>query len=399
MLERVSHFLDVADVAEPIRISGGGIQIAFPPFILPDPATIPIRRWLYGDRLVRGYVSATIATGGVGKSTLTISEALAMTTGRPLLGHRPTAPLRVALWNLEDPREESARRVSAAAKHFGVSAEEIGGRLSLKSGRDDPLVMASMGRHGPELNMAIYNGLVEGLRRSAIDVLVIDPFVSSHRVSENDNGAIDVVVKAWSSVADACGCAVELVHHSRKTGGVEATVEDARGGSAIIGAVRSARVLNVMDAETAEKAGVGKEFRRRYFSSDNGKQNLAPPAEKRTWFHLDSVQLGNGAGPEDGDLVGVVTPWTFPDPLDGVTGADFEAVRAKVAAGDWRDDIRSKQWVGNAVANALGLDIAHGPDREKIKQALRVWFKSGALQIIERPDEFRKPRKFVEVGE
>ena len=89
-----------------------------------------------------------------------------------------------------------------------------------------------------------------------IDVLVIDPFVSCHRVSENDNSAIDTVAREWADVADATGCAVELVHHVRKVGDVEVTVEDARGASALLSAVRSARVLNRMTQDEAEKAGV-----------------------------------------------------------------------------------------------------------------------------------------------
>ena len=33
------------------------------------------------------------------------------------------------------------------------------------------------------------------------DVLIIDPFVSSHEVPENDNGAMDRIVKEWGRVA------------------------------------------------------------------------------------------------------------------------------------------------------------------------------------------------------
>jgi hypothetical protein len=47
----------------------------------------------------------------------------------------------------------------------------------------------------------------------ALDAAIIDPFVSCHAVPENDNGAIDLVLKAgWGAVADRTGAAVELVH-------------------------------------------------------------------------------------------------------------------------------------------------------------------------------------------
>src|SRR5205085_5788383 len=55
-----------------------------------DPADLAPRRWIYGGHYLEGAVSATIADGGVGKSTLTLTEAIAIVTGRALLGITPT---------------------------------------------------------------------------------------------------------------------------------------------------------------------------------------------------------------------------------------------------------------------------------------------------------------------
>lgn len=55
-------------------------------FVWRDPTTIPPRPWVYGRHLIRKQVSVTVAPGGVGKSSLTICEALAMTSERKLLG-------------------------------------------------------------------------------------------------------------------------------------------------------------------------------------------------------------------------------------------------------------------------------------------------------------------------
>jgi RecA-family ATPase len=46
-----------------------------------------LRDWIYGKHLLRGIVSMTIASGAVGKTSLKIVEALALATGRNLLGH------------------------------------------------------------------------------------------------------------------------------------------------------------------------------------------------------------------------------------------------------------------------------------------------------------------------
>ena len=95
---------------------------AITPFMLPDHTTIRPRDWLYDRHYIRGYISATVAPGGAGKSSLVIVEALAMATGRDLLGVKPRRRLKVWLWNGEDPLDELQRRIAAACKHYGISA-------------------------------------------------------------------------------------------------------------------------------------------------------------------------------------------------------------------------------------------------------------------------------------
>jgi RecA-family ATPase len=98
------------------------------PYIWKDPATLPCREWLYGDLLIRKFVTTTVAPGGVGKSSLGAVESLAQVSGKDLLGVCPPRRLRVWLWNLEDPQEETERKIQAAAMHYGVTAEDIGYR-------------------------------------------------------------------------------------------------------------------------------------------------------------------------------------------------------------------------------------------------------------------------------
>jgi len=146
--------------------------------------------------------------------------------------------------------------------------------------------------------------------------MIVDPFVASHRVVENDNPAIKAVASAWAEIADVTGCAIELVHHARKTGGAQITVDDGRGGSALLAKVRSAQVLNGMTEDEGARAGV--ENRRSFLRVQNGKANLTPPAAGQAdWCRLISIELGNG------DSVGVVTRWTWPDPFDDVTATDL----------------------------------------------------------------------------
>jgi hypothetical protein len=87
----------------------------------------------------------------------------------------------------------------------------------------------------------------------------------------------------------------------------------------------------------------------------------------------------------------------WPDPLSGITGTDFDKVALVIRAGSWRKDVRSSNWVGKAVAQALDLDVENRADKAKVSGLLKVWLSAGSLVLVERSDEQRRPREFVEV--
>jgi RecA-family ATPase len=118
------------------------------PFVWRDPATLPPRRWLYKPHLIRGFVSLTVSPGGVGKSTLTLCEALALASGRSLLGVMPAEWTRVWCWNGEDPTQEIERRIQAAMMHHQLRPADLEGWLFTGSGRDADLVVAEQDRFG-----------------------------------------------------------------------------------------------------------------------------------------------------------------------------------------------------------------------------------------------------------
>jgi hypothetical protein len=262
------------------------------PFVWRDPSTIPPRQFIYGRHHMRGFVSATVAPGGVGKSSLALVDAVAMASNRSLLGVEPSKPLRVWYVNLEDPREEIERRVAAICLHFDVNADELGDRLSFDGRELEGLVVAKQTNNGAVVATPVLEALTAALKDRAFDVLVVDPFVSVHQCAENDNNAIDMVAKTFGRLAGAANCAIELVHHTRKTGGQEITAEDGRGASALGFAARVVRVLNPMSKDEADRAGVG-ERRGFYFRSDNGMANLIPPSTKATWFNTQLAEIDN----------------------------------------------------------------------------------------------------------
>lgn len=363
--------------------------IAANAFVLPDEGAVPPRQWVYGWHLIRRFVSATIAPGGVGKSSLVMTEAMAMATGKPLLGVQLKEPLRVWVWCLEDPREELDRRAVAIAKKYSVTAADIGGRLFLNSGRDMPLCIAEQERRtgtiivGPHIE-----ALKAEITRHRIDVISIDPFVSSHQVSENDNVAINTVMRQWVALAEQCNIAVELVHHTRKNGDGEVTAETSRGAKALIDATRDTRVLNQMTRDEAERFRV--DNNRLFFRVYSDKMNLAPPAERSDWYQLESIQLANGNQDYPGDRIGVPVRWEVPGPWAGVSMDTINTILTAIELGvladsgqptgePYSDSKRGRgnsRWVGTLIMDATGMD------EEAAKRAIRSWIDSSLLTVI-----------------
>jgi hypothetical protein len=362
------------------------------PVTFKDPAAIPPREFLYGRHLIRGFVSATVAPGGTGKSGLKVSEALTMAAGLPLLGLEPKGPLRVFYWNGEDDTDELDRRFAAAMRLLNVQPAQVAGRLFYGSGRDEggALSVMKLGDRGPKAQPAVIDELKRVILEKRIDVAIFDPFISVHEVPENDNSSIDKVVKSvFGQIAHDCRCAVELVHHTRKNGGAENTVEDARGGKALVDATRSTIVLNRMTKDEAARWNVPEDRRGFYFRADDGKQNLAPPGAAR-WFELSGVRLPNG------DEVGAVHRWAPPVVAEAARD-EFGREQIAEALGDrpWRYAHQSPEWVGFKIIEALGLEPTGKAYAKRIVDEL---VRDGFLERFEEQDDRRKMVPWVRVA-
>jgi hypothetical protein len=374
-------------------------QISATPFVWREPKLIVPRDFLYGHHYIRRYLSGTVAMGGVGKSSEASAEIAAMATGRDLLGVKPKRPLRVWYINLEDPRDEIDRRLSAVWQHYNITATDIGDRLFIDSGRERKIVIARETKAGIVIAEPIIAEILEAVQANKIDVIMVDPFVGCYEINENDNSKVNVVCQEWATIAEHGPCAIDLAHHVRKGGSRDGghTVDDARGASALINSCRSVRILNTMTREEGEKAGV--ERHRSYFRIDNGKANLAPPPEKSEWRRFVSVDLDNATAESDSDRVGVVVEWIWPDPMDALTTHHLRLAQKAVSeGGPWRKDSQAKKWVGIPIAAALALDAQDKAHAAKIKGVLKVWLSTGMFRVVEGLDEKSMPREFVEVG-
>lgn len=383
--------------AEVERVAG---TICATPYRWVDAAKIPPRDLLYGKHIFRKFLSVTVSPGGLGKSSNAIVESLAMVTGRTLIGEAPKGKLKVWYWNGEDPEEELQRRIAAACLHYGITREDIEAALFVDSGRDTEIVVAREDRNGLQIAVPVVEALIATIRANGIDVFIVDPFVASHAVSENDNIKIEAVVRQWMRVADEAGCAVELIHHVRKPSGgasQETTVDDARGAGALLAKARSARVLNGMSVIEADEVGIERKDRWAFFRVDNGKANLMPRGGDAKWRRMVGVPLGNRIDTLE-DNVGVATEWEKPSAFVGVTEHHMRLVRAAIAAGEWREDIRASNWAGVAVAGVLALDIEDPQVKARIKSMLKTWVLNGVLDVVQGLDQARRQRQFIVVG-
>lgn len=350
------------------------------PYPWRSPYVIDPRPWIYGRVLMRGVVSATIAPGGVGKTSLLIAEALAMATGRPLLNEVVHGgPQHVWLFNLEEPEDELARRIQAAALHHAVSATDIDNRLFVNAGPDNALLTANVKIAG-YIQEETFLDLERAIRQRGIDVLVLDPFVSSHALDENDNVQIDRVVKRWSRLAQSASCAVHIIHHTRKS---DQTIgsESARGAKALVDAARMVRVLNLANAE--ELATLGVQPGVRVFHTQRDKQNLSAGYEERSWYILKSVSLGNGP---PADEVGVVAaiggPASAPNQL---TAETIDAIQHALDGKDRGYDQRAGDWAGIDIAPILKLNPEDKAQRLRIRHTLGLLVQQAFLVRADAP--------------
>jgi hypothetical protein len=228
---------------------------------------------------------------------------------------------------------------------------------------------------------------------------MLDPWISFHAVNESSNVDMDLVIKeGLGTIASKTKSAGEIFHHpgKPKPGQAETTVEDARGASAIIWAVSSARVFNFMTPDEAAKLGIADDDRRRHIRISNGKANMGPLG-KAEWVKIEVENLPNG------DEIAVSSRWSPPNPFDGVTTADMETGAKLAATGEYRADSRSPEWFGYALADRLHIPVSYGAENNpkdiaRLNTIIKTWCKNKVLKIETRVDAKSRERKFIVAG-
>jgi AAA domain-containing protein len=322
------------------------------PFLWRDPAELQPRAWVYGQHYQRKYVSATIGRRGHGKTSRAIVEAISMVIGRDLLAECSDAIPKRRLWYIgEDTRDEIEKRIIAACVHHNVKPGEIADGLFFDSVFDLPrgaVKVATLKGMTVVPNEGAITAIKVGIRRNRIDVLVLDPLRKFHGARESDNDQMDEVMSIFSEIAMEHSVAIELLHHTRKPSGAGnhwLTVDDSRGADAIIAAVRSARIINVLGGKDAASLGVEEADAWRHARIDSGKANMAAPSDA-AWTRTASASLPCG------ESIGVIELWKPCGTWDDVTPADIEHVREAARTGAYRRSSQAgENWIGKVMPN------------------------------------------------
>ena len=366
------------------------------PYAIIPADEIPYEVNIYGTHHQKGLVSLTVAAGGTGKSSLTIIEALAMTTGRQLLRVKPERPLRVWLHNGEDPMMVLNARIAGAAKSYGLTSFDTGGRLLVTSGHNLPLKIAKIGNRGYEIDETVVRKIKATILRYGIEVMTIDPLMSFHSVQENDNGAMDAVIKELGKIASETGCAIDVVHHTTKSAAVGSAAS--RGASSIVDAARAVRVLAHLEPNELEKLPIGN-----YLKVSETKNNNNARATAAALFVIQGEDLKNGNG-RPGKVVPVVKTAEWPQKAGALTDDDARSVEAALVhlgMGEYRESSKSSSWVGHAISEFFDIRTRTDNGRKEMERIVFDLIKAGKLCKFFKADPVTKRQNtpFVRVAE
>jgi hypothetical protein len=355
------------------------------PWIYRDPTTIQPRKWLLGTTLLRGYATVLASMGGVGKTALAISFALAVITGRQdIAGQHVFQRGRVWLITLEDDREELERRIAAAMIAHGVRPDEVEGKLFINDTTSDrPLLLARADENGDFVTCEDAERVTTGIRDNNILLTVIDPLVKAHHAVENSNDHQDQLIGLVNNIARDTSSAVVLACHFRKGGGEGGARDAIRGGGALIDGARLTRTVIQMDSADAKTFNIKPEDAFRYIRLQDAKANMAP-RQTAAWFQLASIPLCNIAVDPvypAGDSVQAAKSWSPPSPFDGIS---YTTLR------DIFDRLRSEPepgWFYSMTAQAkfkatdIIIELA-GKSRDQATSILKQWMDNDVMTSI-----------------
>jgi hypothetical protein len=265
-----------------------------------DPAKIPLRRWLIGNRRSLGEVTQDVGPPGVSKSTLVLTDAVAIVTGRPILAdavHESGAVLYLAG---EDARRDVEARIAGICRRHNISPAELADRLHVfyLTELKDPstYTLASMIEDVAVLNANMMQWLRDYPNVIAI---LLDPLIGWHQLIERSNEALQFLASRLRALAVQTGRHIGFDHHTNKAAqsdpeGHVRNPAAARGAGSLVGDIRWNFTLACLRLETGRECGIPEEELWRYRRLDGLKANYGANPRTMRLLRVESVVIPNG---------------------------------------------------------------------------------------------------------
>ncbi|MFV2089777.1 MAG: AAA family ATPase [Pseudomonadales bacterium] len=221
----------------------------------PIPSVISDLEWstarMTPPCVVENYIWADVrllvAPGGVGKTTVVLTESIHIVLARPLYGLEIKESGVVVIVTAEDGREMMIARLRSIAKSMNLTEDET--RLV----RERVIILDVVGL-GLRLTAVTNNvvvtdntvdQMIENLRHLAPSMVIIDPAVSFGVGESRVNDAEQGLIEAARHIHRVLGCNVTYIHHTGQSVAREKIRDQyaGRGGSAFADGSRMVNVL------------------------------------------------------------------------------------------------------------------------------------------------------------
>jgi len=218
-----------------------------PPDWLTEPP--PPIEFCLNPLLPIGAVTIINAHGGTGKSLFALKMVIHIVLGLDFL-NAFTNDGKAAYMSLEDPeavfRERFFKIANGMPDDITPRLPELTQKLMFIDMYGKPALMAGF-VNGKVVESQMVTKLANDLKNSDIKCLVIDTFVRTHSLNENDNAQMGALLMLFEKIAKVAQCAVVLIHHQPKAGLSKDYAS--RGASAITDNARSVIHLEKVDAK------------------------------------------------------------------------------------------------------------------------------------------------------
>jgi hypothetical protein len=342
----------------------------------------PPRGWLLGNSFCRRLTSSLLASGGTGKTALRILQAVALATGRPLTAEHIFRRTKVLFVLLEDDADELRRRVLAARLHHSIPAADLADWLFLSAPDGSAGKLMTANHKAGVITVGALAGSIEAaIVAYGIGLVILDPLVKTHGLTENSNDEMDALAGLLSTLAARHDVAIDLPHYVGKGPADPGNADRGRGASSTVSACRLVFTLATMTTEEAQRFSIPEEDRRGYVRLDRAKVNPARSGGPATWFRLVSVAIGN---PSEiypaGDEVQTVECWTPPETWGGLDAVLLNRILTAIDEGAGGGNFYTHS--GPATDRAaweVVCRLAPQKSEAQAREVISAWIKSGLL--------------------